>query len=214
MGERVTRKPGSGGRKPPESFPHTRDLETVQAHLAAVVASSEDAIASKTLEGIVTSWNAAAERLFGYSSAEMIGKSILTIIPPELHHEETQILAKLRAGERVERFETVRLHKSGRRLEISLTVSPVRDASGTIVGAAKIAHDITERRRIERALKDEAQALETLNRVGQAVAAQLDLERIVQLVTDAAHGCRIRRVLLQRHEGRLLQSIRAVGCFS
>ena len=182
----MAKKPGRSTKSPALSIPDTRELETVQAHLAAVVASSEDAIASKTLEGIVTSWNAAAERLFGYSAEEMIGQSILTVIPPELHHEETEILEKLRAGQRVERYETVRLHKSGRRLEISLTVSPVRDASGRIVGAAKIAHDITERRRVERALKDEAQALETLNRVGQAVAAQLDLERIVQLVTDAA----------------------------
>ncbi|HET9388499.1 MAG TPA: ATP-binding protein [Steroidobacteraceae bacterium] len=164
----------------------TAELERAHAHLAAIIASSEDAIASKTLEGIVTSWNTAAERLFGYSAAEMVGQSILTIIPPELHYEETEILTKLRAGERVERFETVRLHKSGRQVEISLTVSPVKDSSGRVVGAAKIAHDITERRRVERALKDEATALETLNRLGQAVAAQLDLDRIVQLVTDAA----------------------------
>jgi PAS domain S-box-containing protein len=182
----VSKKPRGSTGAPAQSLPDTRDLETAQAHLAALVASSEDAIASKTLEGIVTSWNAAAEQLFGYSAAEIIGQSILTVIPPELHYEETQILEKLRAGHRVERFETIRLHKSGRRLEISLTVSPVKDAWGRVVGAAKIAHDISERRRVERALKDEAQALETLNRVGQAVAAQLDLERVVQLVTDAA----------------------------
>jgi PAS domain S-box-containing protein len=161
-------------------------LERAQAHLAAIVASSEDAIASKTLDGIVTSWNAAAERLFGWTPEEMVGRSILTIIPEELHYEETEILRKLRAGQRIERYETTRLHKSGRRLDISLTISPIRDAAGRIIGAAKIAHDITERRRMERALKYEAEALETLNRVGQAVAAQLDLERIVQLVTDAA----------------------------
>lgn len=160
--------------------------EAAQAHLAAIVASSEDAIVSKTLEGVVTSWNASAERLFGFTAEEMIGQPILTIIPQELHHEETHILARLRAGKRVERYETIRLHKSGRRLEISLTISPVRDSSGRVVGAAKIAHDIGERRRMERALKDEADALETLNRVGQAVASQLELESIVQLVTDAA----------------------------
>src|SRR5690348_7316063 len=110
----MTKEPAGPTRSSSRSVPQMGDLGTAQAHLAAVVTSSEDAIASKTLEGIVTSWNAAAERLFGYTAEEIIGQSILTIIPPELHHEETQILAKLRAGQRVERFETVRLHKSGR----------------------------------------------------------------------------------------------------
>lgn len=114
--------------------------------LAAIIASSEDAIASKTLQGIVTSWNAAAERLFGFTAAEMVGQSIRKIIPPELHPEEDRILAELRAGHRIERYETVRLRKDGTRLHISLTVSPVLDSNGRIVGAAKIAHDITRLR--------------------------------------------------------------------
>jgi len=162
------------------------DLQQARAHLAAIVDSSEDAVISKTLEGIVTSWNAAAERLFGWTAAQMLGQSILRLIPTDLHHEEVDILAKLRAGQRIERYETVRVHKDGRPVEVSLTVSPVRDGNGTIVGASKIAHDITQRRRAERALKEEAHALETLNRVGQAVAAQLELDPIVQTVTDAA----------------------------
>jgi PAS domain S-box-containing protein len=162
------------------------ELERARALLAAIVVSSEDAVASKTLEGIVTSWNEAAERLFGYSAAEMIGQPIMKIVPAELQNEEFDILAKLRAGQRIERFETTRLTKAGECVEISLTVSPIRDRSGTIIGAAKIAHDITARKRAERALADEAHALETLNRVGKAVAAQLELERIVQIVTDAA----------------------------
>jgi PAS domain S-box-containing protein len=162
------------------------ELERARALLAAIVVSSEDAIASKSLDGIVTSWNQAAERLFGYSGEEMIGQSIMLLIPPELQDEERDILAKLRDGQRVERFETSRLTKTGERVEISLTVSPVRDTSGVIIGAAKIAHDITARKRAERALAEEAYALETLNRVGKAVAAQLELERIVQIVTDAA----------------------------
>jgi PAS domain S-box-containing protein len=153
--------------------------------LAAIVVSSEDAVASKNLDGIVTSWNQAAERLFGYSAEEMIGQSILRIVPDELRDEERDILAKLRAGQRIERFETTRLTKFGERVEISLTVSPVRDRSGVVIGAAKIAHDITARRRAEQALSEEKHALETLNRVGKAVAAQLELERIVQIVTDA-----------------------------
>lgn len=162
------------------------DFDRVRAHLAAIVVSSEDAIASKSLEGIVTSWNQAAERLFGYTAEEMIGQPITKIIPPELLHEETHILSRLRAGQRIERFETVRVHKDGARVDISLTVSPIRDRSGAIIGAAKIAHDITARRRAERALAEEAHALEVLNRVGQAVAAQLELDRVVQIVTDAA----------------------------
>jgi PAS domain S-box-containing protein len=163
-----------------------QDFDRVSARLAAIVECSEDAIVGKTLEGIVTSWNAAAERVFGWTAAEMIGQPILKLIPEHLQHEEGVILAKLRGGERIDRYETVRQHKSGRLLEISLTVSPVRDRSGKVVGAAKIAHDITARRRAERKATEEARAWETLSRVAQAVAAQLELERIVQLVTDAA----------------------------
>ena len=114
--------------------------------LGAIVASSEDAIASKTLQGIVTSWNVAAERLFGFTAQEMIGQPILRIIPPELYPEEDRILGEIRSGHRIERFETVRLRKDGSRVHISLTVSPILDSTGQIVGAAKIAHDITRLR--------------------------------------------------------------------
>jgi PAS domain S-box-containing protein len=170
----------------PLSAGSTTDLEQARAHLAAIVDSSEDAVISKSLEGIVRSWNAGAQRLFGWTAAEMIGQPILKLIPEELQYEEERILAQLRAGKRIERYETIRRHKDGTRLDISLTVSPVRDSSGVIVGAAKIAHDVTARRKAERALWEEAHALETLNRVGQAVAGQLELDSIVQIVTDAA----------------------------
>jgi PAS domain S-box-containing protein len=162
------------------------ELERLRALHAAIIISSEDAVASKDLNGIVTSWNQGAERLFGFTAQEMIGAPILRIVPPELHRQESEILAKLAAGERIERLETVRMHKSGVRLEVSLTISPIRDSSGSVVGAAKIAHDISIRRNAQRALIEEANALETLNRIGRAVAAQLDLEKVVQLVTDAA----------------------------
>jgi len=161
------------------------ELERDRAHLAAIVASSEDAIVSKTLQGIVTSWNQAAERLFGWNAAEMVGQPILRLIPEELHYEEAEILAKLRAGQRIERYETTRLRKDGRRVEVSLTVSPIRAQDGSVVGAAKIVHDISARLEAAKALRDEVHAFETLNRVGQAVASQLDLDRIVQIVTDA-----------------------------
>ena len=136
--------------------------EQARALLAAIVTSSEDAIASKTLEGIVTSWNAAAERLFGFTAAEMIGQPITRIIPEDLQYEEVEILAKLRRGERIERFETTRIHKDGQKLDISLTISPVRDSRGRIIGAAKIAHDITARRRTERELQDSEARLSKL----------------------------------------------------
>jgi PAS domain S-box-containing protein len=142
--------------------PPSTDLEIARAHLAAIVESSEDAVISKTLEGIVTSWNGASQRLFGWSSQEMIGEPILKLIPEELQHEETEILSKLRAGERIERYETTRRRKNGERLDISLTVSPIRDATGRIIGAAKVAHDITARRRAERMLRDREQQLQAL----------------------------------------------------
>jgi PAS domain S-box-containing protein len=121
------------------------------ALLSAIVDSSEDAIISKNLNGIITSWNASAERLFGYKAGEVIGKSITILIPPDRLGEEPEILAKIQHGERIEHFETIRRRKDGSLLEISLTISPVRDADDNIVGASKIAHDITEAREGQRA---------------------------------------------------------------
>ncbi|PTE19651.1 histidine kinase [Cereibacter changlensis JA139] len=120
-----------------------------QERLAAIVSTSDDIIIGKTLDGIVTSWNAAATRILGYAPEEMIGKSITRIIPPELMEEETYIISKLRSGEKVDHFDTERLSKDGRRVALSLTVSPLRDELSKIVGASKIGRDITERRRAE-----------------------------------------------------------------
>ena len=128
--------------------------EEVRARLAAIVESSEDAIVSKTLDGVIRSWNAGAERLFGYTAEEAVGRPITLIIPPERQDEERAILERLRRGERVEHFETVRVAKDGRRLDISLTVSPIRDDAGHVIGASKIARDITERKRAEKALRE------------------------------------------------------------
>jgi len=135
--------------------------DVTRARLAAIVDSCDDAIVSKTLEGVIITWNRAAERMFGYSAAEAVGRHITLIIPLERHAEEDDVLARIRRGEIVDHFETVRQTKDGRRLIISLTVSPIRDASGTIVGASKIARDVTELKRheAERALLlEEAQA--------------------------------------------------------
>ncbi len=119
------------------------------ARLAAIVASSDDAIVSKSLDGRVTSWNEGATRIFGYDAEEMIGQPITRIIPPELHGEERRILEKLRRGERVNHYETVRVTKQGRRVDISLSVSPLRDTAGVIIGASKVARDVTERKQAE-----------------------------------------------------------------
>jgi PAS domain S-box-containing protein len=166
-----------------------------QARLAAVVDSSDDAIVSKTLKGRIQSWNAAAERLFGYTAAEVIGKPIMIIVPPELQAEERQILERLKRGERIDHFETVRIAKTGRRIPVSLTVSPVRDPQGIIVGASKIARDISERHRSERELrhtqgqlKAHADALAQLNectaRLWSCHTRQGGLEEILNSVVD------------------------------
>jgi len=115
------------------------------AYLAAIVSSSNDAIVSKTLNGVITSWNAAAERMFGYSSQEAVGSSITIIIPPDRRDEETRILERLRRGERIEHFETLRMTKDGRTITVSITISPVRDEQGRIIGASKVARDVSER---------------------------------------------------------------------
>jgi PAS domain S-box-containing protein len=128
-----------------------READRARAALAAIVESSDDAIISKDLEGRITSWNRAAERLYGYSAQEMLGQSVLRIIPPELRDEEARILQKVRGGQRLEHFETVRLTRDGRRIEVALTVSPVRSASGEIIGASKVARDLRSQREGDRA---------------------------------------------------------------
>ncbi len=122
--------------------------------LAAIVDSCEDAIVSKTLKGVITSWNAGAERLFGYTASEAVGQHISLIIPVNRRNEETVIIDKIKQGERIEHFDTVRVRKDETLVDISLTISPVRDASGKIIGASKIARDITQRKRIERELHE------------------------------------------------------------
>jgi PAS domain S-box-containing protein len=136
--------------------------EWASYRLAAIVESADDAIVSKTLQGVITTWNKGAERLFGYTAEEAIGKHISILIPPDHLDEEPQILARLRQGEKIEHYETVRVRKDGQLLNISLTVSPIRAADGTIIGASKIARDITERKAnellLQRALAEAEQA--------------------------------------------------------
>jgi len=136
--------------------------EKTRAHLAALVESSDDAIISKSLQGIITTWNRGAEKLFGYTAEEAIDKSITMLIPPEWIHEETQILASIKSGERVDHYETVRQRKDGTHVDISLTISPIRGETGQIIGASKIARDISERKRIEQELSEYARKQDAL----------------------------------------------------
>jgi PAS domain S-box-containing protein len=136
-----------------------KSAEEMRSRLAAIVESSDDAIVAKDLNGIITAWNTSAERIFGYTESEVLGKPVTIIIPPELQAQETDILRRLRSGERIEHFETVRITKTGERVLVSLTVSPVRDSTGKIVGASKIARDVTRIREIEQALRDSEQRM-------------------------------------------------------
>ena len=126
-----------------------RGQELTAQRLAAIVESSDDAILSKDLNGIITSWNKGAERIFGYTEEETLGKPVTILMPPERQNEEPAILARIRGGERIDHYETVRQRKDGSLIDISLTVSPIKDANGHVVGASKIARDISERKRAE-----------------------------------------------------------------
>lgn len=150
--------------------------------LAAIVESSDDAIVSKNLDGIVTSWNAAAEKLFGWKANEIIGRSILTIVPENLHEQEYAILRRLQAGQRIEHFETTRCHKDGHTLQVSVRISPIKDATGRVIGASKIARDISEQKRMQQALID-SEKLAATGRLAAAIAHEINnpLESVTNL---------------------------------
>ncbi|HEX7034302.1 MAG TPA: PAS domain S-box protein [Pseudomonadales bacterium] len=156
------------------------------ALLAAIIDSSDDAIISKALDGTISSWNNGAERLFGWSAAEAVGQPITLIIPPELRDEERSILGRLRRGEKVEHFETVRMARDGRRIHISLTISPVRNGDGHIIGASKIARDISERRRAEAALRESERHLRAVIDALPAAVYTTDAEGRVTHFNPAA----------------------------
>jgi len=174
-----------GASAVPRDIRDRHQNDELRARLAAIVDSSDDAIVSKRLDGTITSWNRSAERLFGYSAAEAVGQSIFRIIPEDRRAEEVEVLSRLRRGEKIDHFETVRQAKDGRRVTVSLTVSPIRDAKGTIVGASKVARDITERVRAQDALRRAHEELEErvsertadLSRLNEALRVEIEHRR-------------------------------------
>jgi PAS domain S-box-containing protein len=156
-----------------ESGERTRESAKRLSELAAIVASSDDVILSKDLNGTITSWNDAATRVFGYSAEEMIGSSILKLIPEHLHSDEKTIIESIRAGRRIEHFETVRLAKDGRLVEVSLTVSPIKDEEGRVIGASKILRDVSSRKRIEKSLL-QAEKMAATGRMAATIAHEVN----------------------------------------
>ncbi len=194
-------------------------LHADRARLAAIVESSDDPIIGENLNGVITDWNAAAERMFGYTASEIIGNSILTLVPPELQHEEPLILSQIREGARIEHHETERLHKSGRRLEVSLSLSPIRDSSGRVVGASKIVRDVSERRRSERArlmlaaiVESSDDAIASKNLDGIITSWNAAAERLFGYTPDEIIGQSVLRLIpreLHYEEPRIIAKLRA-----
>lgn len=190
-----------------------------RVHLAAIVDSSEDPIISKSLDGTILSWNKAATRVFGYEPEEIIGRSILALIPPELHYEEDEILRRLRAGERIEHFETIRVRKTGERFPISVTISPIMDQSGTIIAASKIARDVSDRTKSDESVSRLAAIVDSAD---DAIISK-DLNGIIKTWNEGARrmfgytadeiiGKPVLRLIpdpLQYEEEEILQKLRA-----
>ncbi|RYU91322.1 PAS domain S-box protein [Mucilaginibacter terrigena] len=162
-----------------------RNSERKQAMLASIVTTSDDAIVSKTLQGIITSWNGGAEQLFGYTETEAIGSPITMLIPHERLQEETEILTKIRNGEKIEHYKTYRLHKNGFEIPVSLAISPIKDLKGKVIGASKIARNVSKQQMAENTLQQYAENLEVLNSIGKTISEKLDVQEILQKVTDA-----------------------------
>lgn len=179
---RTRNHPSFGNNRCSDEDPKARVY--TRGYLAAIVESSDDAIISKDLTGIITSWNTSAQRLFGYTADEIVGRSILTLIPPELQYEEPEILRKLCAGERIDHYETERKHKDGHRIHVSITISPIRDEHGKVIGASKIARDISDRKRTEAAMIESEKAA-ARGRMANTLAHEIN--NPLECMTNLAH---------------------------
>ncbi|HEY4305360.1 MAG TPA: PAS domain S-box protein [Gemmatimonadaceae bacterium] len=204
------RHASSPGKNPLDANP--------EGWLAAIVESSDDAIIGKTLDSVIRSWNAAATRVFGYEADEIIGQSVLTLIPRELHHEEPQIVARLARGERIDHYETVRVRKDGSHIDVSLSVSPIRDTNGKVMGAAKIARDITEAKRLQRAEREGAEQLQALaaeleQQVEEAQSLQEELEQTNEELARALNDTQESRQLAEQAKVRAEQANAAKSQF-
>jgi PAS domain S-box-containing protein len=192
---------------PDPNLPQDPGQVTYWAHLAAIVESSDDAIMSMDLSGTILTWNRAAEHMYGYTETEIVGQSITRLIPPERLNEETEILQKIRQGERVKHYETVRQCKDGKRILVSLTVSPIRDTTGQIVGASKTARDITEHKRIEEELRALTHELDVrvAERTQELTASQERLRGLARELSLAEEQVR-RQIATELHDylGQLL----------
>jgi two-component system cell cycle sensor histidine kinase/response regulator CckA len=180
LAEQLAAKAEEATRQVRQSITDEKQAQEAMVRLAAIVSSSSDAIIGKTLDGVITSWNAAAERIFGYSRSEMAGQSVFKLIPEELHESERAVLARLRRGETVELSETERIRKDGKRIWISLSVSPIRDASGVIIGAASIKRDITESKLMRQQLHD-TQRFQAVGQLAGGIAHEANNQMSVVL---------------------------------
>ena len=187
-----------------------RQADDARLRLAAIVESSDDAIISKNLDSVITSWNVGAERMFGYKPEEIVGQSVMRLMPRELYREEPEIIRKLRNGERIQHFETRRLRKNGEVFDVSLTVSPVRDDSGRVVGASKIVRDISGRKAAEAALIDK-EKLAATGRLAASLAHEVNnpLEAITNLAYLIRHHPSLDSEALGYAERLLRESQRA-----
>jgi PAS domain S-box-containing protein len=202
----VGRIPGARQRPGGEA---QRPFDVAMAQLSAVAASADDAIITKDLDGIITSWNPGAERMFGHRAAEAIGRPITIIIPPERFHEEAEILARLRRGEAISHFETERIRGDGSRVPISLAVSPMRDADGRIIGVSKIARDITDRRRGEQTMRETVQRLEILYRLVDTVGRARDVAAVCEAAVEAIVAAGADRASVLLFDGEDVMRFRA-----
>jgi PAS domain S-box-containing protein len=182
----------------PVALPADAPWWTSSGWLAAIVQSSDDAIVGKTLDSVIRSWNSAAERMFGYTADEIVGRSILLLIPPELQYEEVEIVGNLSAGRRIDHYETVRVRKDGTRIDVSISVTPSRGPNGEIIGAAKIARDITEANRLRRA---EIELSERLQEQTVELEAQIDEAQSLQRELESSND-RLTQAMAEANDAR------------